>query len=166
MLKDIRESIFVQKYLIDCVEDGVSIGQVYKDIFEPEGTEDIRVYVGKGKKLIKTKRIMEEVARFNFKEDVDTASPDNVKDFVSKELLNLYMTASSVIPSYDRNGKAMKNKTEFMDSSVAKASLELLGKSVGMFKEVNENVDKHVTVTLGGVDISEVAKKKDSFSRC
>lgn len=155
MLSNPNEALFVHKYLIDYLQDGVSIGKIYKELFEPEGTEDIRVYVGKAKKLIKTKRCKEEVARLQARETCDVDNPEAIKNFVAKELLDLYVVSSSVIPAYDRNGHQIGRKMEFMDSSVLKNSIELLGKSVGMFKEVNENKNEDINITLDGADIKE-----------
>ena len=126
MLSNHKEALFVHKYLIDHIQDGLSIGQIFKDIFEPDGEEDIRAYTGKAKKLIKTKRCQEEIARIQAKETCNVDNPDSVKNFVTKELLDLYIVSSSVIPTYDRNGKQQEGKNEFMDSSVLKNSIELL----------------------------------------
>ena len=158
MLNNHKEQLFVHKYLVDCLEDGESIGTVYKDIFEPDGYEDIRVYTGKGKKLIKTKRCMEEIARLQSKESMDFDTVEDVKKFVSKELMDIYMVSSCVIPCYDRNGKHLEGKSEFMDSSAMKSSIEMLGRSVGLFKEVNENINKEVIVELDGVVVNEIIK--------
>lgn len=161
MLNNPSEAIFVHRYLIDHLQDGVSIGKIYKELFEPDGTEDIRVYVGKAKKLIKTKRCKEEIVRLQAKETCNVDDADSIKNFVAKELLDLYVTASAIIPVYDRNGKQLENKMEFMDSSVLKNSLELLGKSIGMFKEVNENKNEDVNITLDGLGLKEKPKKSD-----
>ena len=155
MLSDYKEQLFVHKYLVDCEQDGVSIGNVYKEIFEPNGDEDVRAYTAKGKKLVKTKRVMAEIARVQGKESMDFDNTDDVKQFVSKELMDIYLMSSTVIPVYDRNGKLLDGKSEFMDTSAMKSSIELLGKSVGLFKEVNENLNKEITVEIDGVKIEE-----------
>ena len=148
-----KEQMFVIKYLnFDESED--NIGQVYIDLFGKEdGKNDIRTYVAKAKKLIKTKRCQDEIARLQAKDTVDINNQEDLKSFVSKELLRLYTTSSTIIPTYDRNGNLQEGKVEYMDSSVVKSSIDMLGRSVGLFKDIVESKEELITVTVNGAKV-------------
>lgn len=154
--------MFVIKYLnFDEGED--NIGQVYIDLFGKEdGKDDIRTYTSKAKKLIKTKRCQEEIARLQAKDKVDINNQEELKSFVSKELLRLYTTSATIIPTYDRNGNLQEGKVEFMDSSVVKSSIDMLGRSVGLFKDIVETTEEIINITLDGAKVEESNPKKDS----
>lgn len=156
----VKEQMFVIKYLnFDEGED--NIGQVYIDLFGKEdGKDDIRTYTAKAKKLIKTKRCQEEIARLQAKDTIDINNQDELKSFVSKELLRLYTTSATIIPTYDRNGNLQEGKVEFMDSSVVKSSIDMLGRSVGLFKDIVETTEEVINITLDGAKVEE--SKKDS----
>lgn len=153
-----KEQMFVIKYLnFDEGED--NIGQVYIDLFgKEEGKDDIRTYTAKAKKLIKTKRCQEEIARLQAKDIVDINNQDELKSFVSKELLRLYTTSATIIPTYDRNGNLQEGKVEFMDSSVVKSSIDMLGRSVGLFKDIVETTEEVINITLDGAKVEEPKK--------
>ena len=155
-----KEQMFVIKYLnFDEGED--NIGQVYIDLFGKEdGKDDIRTYTAKAKKLIKTKRCQEEIARLQAKDTIDINNQEDLKSFVSKELLRLYTTSATIIPTYDRNGNLQEGKVEFMDSSVVKSSIDMLGRSVGLFKDIVESTEEIINITLDGAKVEE--PKKDS----
>lgn len=155
----VKEQMFVIKYLnFDEGED--NIGQVYIDLFGKEdGKDDIRTYTAKAKKLIKTKRCQEEIARLQAKDIVDINNQEELKSFVSKELLRLYTTSATIIPTYDRNGNLQEGKVEFMDSSVVKSSIDMLGRSVGLFKDIVETTEEVINITLDGAKVEE--SKKD-----
>ena len=154
-----KEQMFVIKYLnFDEGED--NIGQVYIDLFGKEEGKDIRTYTSKAKKLIKTKRCQEEIARLQAKDTIDINNQEDLKSFVSKELLRLYTTSATIIPTYDRNGNLQEGKVEFMDSSVVKSSMDMLGRSVGLFKDVVETTEEVINISLDGVKVEE--PKKDS----
>jgi len=148
-----KEQMFVIKYLnFDESED--NIGQVYIDLFGKEdGKNDIRTYVAKAKKLIKTKRCQDEIARLQAKDTIDIDNQEDLKSFVSKELLRLYTTSSTIIPTYDRNGNLQEGKVEYMDSSVVKSSIDMLGRSVGLFKDIVESKEELITVTVNGAKV-------------
>jgi len=148
-----KEQMFVIKYLnFDESED--NIGQVYIDLFgKEEGKNDIRTYVAKAKKLIKTKRCQDEIARLQAKDTIDIDNQEDLKSFVSKELLRLYTTSSTIIPTYDRNGNLQDGKVEYMDSSVVKSSIDMLGRSVGLFKDIVESKEELITVTVNGAKV-------------
>lgn len=150
-----KEQMFVIKYLnMDEKED--NIGQIYIDLFgKEEGKNDIRTYVSKAKNLIKTKRCQEEVARLRSAESIDLSQQDEVKAFVSKELLKLYVQSSTVIPVYDRNGKLLEGKNEYMDSSIVKSSIDMLGRSVGLFKDIIESKEEVINITIDGATVEE-----------
>ena len=150
-----KEQMFVIKYLnMDEKED--NIGQIYIDLFgKEEGKNDIRTYVSKAKNLIKTKRCQEEVARLRSAESIDLSQQDEVKAFVSKELLKLYVQSSTVIPVYDRNGKLLEGKNEYMDSSIVKSSIDMLGRSVGLFKDIIESKEEVINITIDGAKVEE-----------
>jgi len=156
----VKEQMFVIKYLN--IEDGEdNIGQVYIDLFgKEEGKDDIRTYTSKAKKLIKTKRCQEEIARLQAKDTIDINNQEDLKSFVSKELLRLYTTSATIIPTYDRNGNLQEGKVEFMDSSVVKSSIDMLGRSVGLFKDIVETTEEVINITLDGAKVEE--PKKDS----
>ena len=148
-----QEQLFVIKYL-NLDESEENIGQAYIDIFGKEdGKEDIRTYTSKAKKLIKTKRCQEEVARLQSRDTLDVDDVDNMKKFITKELVSLYLKSSTIIPVYDRNGCILEGKSEYMDSSVVKSSMDMLGKSVGLFKEVIESKEEIINVTVNGVEV-------------
>ena len=151
-----KEQMFVIKYLnMDEKED--NIGQIYVDLFgKEEGKNDIRTYVAKAKNLIKTKRCVEEVARLQSRGAMDFSNTDSVKEFVSSELMRLYIQSSTVIPTYDRNGNLQEGKVEYMDSSVVKSSIDMLGRSVGLFKDVVESKEELITVTVNGAKVEGV----------
>ena len=155
-----KEQMFVIKYLnFDEGED--NIGQVYIDLFgKEEGKDDIRTYTSKAKKLIKTKRCQEEIARLQAKDTIDVNNQEDLKNFVSKELLRLYTTSATIIPTYDRNGNLQEGKVEFMDSSVVKSSIDMLGRSVGLFKDIVETTEEGINITLAGAKVEE--PKSDS----
>ena len=157
---NVKEQMFVIKYLnFDEGED--NIGQVYIDLFgKEEGKDDIRTYTAKAKKLIKTKRCQEEIARLQAKDTIDINNQEDLKSFVSKELLRLYTTSATIIPTYDRNGNLQEGKVEFMDSSVVKSSIDMLGRSVGLFKDIVESTEEVINITLDGAKVEE--PKKDS----
>ena len=150
-----KEQMFVIKYLnMDEKED--NIGQIYIDLFgKEEGKGDIRTYVSKAKNLIKTKRCQEEVARLRSVESIDVSHQDELKAFVSKELLKLYIQSSTVIPVYDRNGKLLEGKNEYMDSSIVKSSIDMLGRSVGLFKDIVESKEEVINITIDGAKVEE-----------
>ena len=151
-----KEQMFVIKYLnMDEKED--NIGQIYIDLFGKEdGKNDLRTYVAKAKNLIKTKRCVEEVARLQSRGAMDFSNTDSVKEFVSSELMRLYIQSSTVIPTYDRNGNLQEGKVEYMDSSVVKSSIDMLGRSVGLFKDVVESKEELITVTVNGAKVEGV----------
>ena len=151
-----KEQMFVIKYLnFDESED--NIGQVYIDLFGKEdGKNDIRTYVAKAKKLIKTKRCQDEIARLQAKDTIDIDNQEDLKSFVSKELLRLYTTSATIIPTYDRNGNLQEGKVEYMDSSVVKSSIDMLGRSVGLFKDIVESKEELITVTVNGTKVEGV----------
>ena len=151
-----KEQMFVIKYLnMDEKED--NIGQIYVDLFgKEEGKNDIRTYVAKARKLIKTKRCVEEVARLQSRGAMDFSNTDSVKEFVSSELMRLYIQSSTVIPTYDRNGNLQEGKVEYMDSSVVKSSIDMLGRSVGLFKDIVESKEELITVTVNGAKVEGV----------
>ena len=151
-----KEQMFVIKYLnMDEKED--NIGQIYIDLFgKEEGKNDIRTYVAKARKLIKTKRCVEEVARLQSRGAMDFSNTDSVKEFVSSELMRLYIQSSTVIPTYDRNGNLQEGKVEYMDSSVVKSSIDMLGRSVGLFKDIVESKEELITVTVNGAKVEGV----------
>ena len=157
---NVKEQMFVIKYLnLDEGED--NIGQVYIDLFgKEEGKDDIRTYTSKAKKLIKTKRCQEEIARLQAKDTIDINNQEDLKNFVSKELLRLYTTSATIIPTYDRNGNLQEGKVEFMDSSVVKSSIDMLGRSVGLFKDIVETTEEVINITLDGAKVEE--PKNDS----
>ena len=148
--------MFVIKYLnMDEKED--NIGQIYIDLFGKEdGKNDLRTYVAKAKNLIKTKRCVEEVARLQSRGAMDFSNTDSVKEFVSSELMRLYIQSSTVIPTYDRNGNLLEGKAEYMDSSVVKSSIDMLGRSVGLFKDIVESKEEVITVTVNGAKVEGV----------
>ena len=154
-----KEQMFVIKYLnFDEGED--NIGQVYIDLFgREEGKDDIRTYTAKAKKLIKTKRCQEEIARLQAKDTIDINNQEDLKSFVSKELLRLYTTSATIIPTYDRNGNLQEGKVEFMDSSVVKSSIDMLGRSVGLFKDIVETTEEVINITLDGAKVEEPEKE-------
>lgn len=154
----VKEQMFVIKYLnFDEGED--NIGQVYIDLFGKEdGKDDIRTYTAKAKKLIKTKRCQEEIARLQAKDSIDINNQEELKSFVSKELLRLYTTSATLIPTYDRNGNLQEGKVEFMDSSVVKSSIDMLGRSVGLFKDIVETTEEVINITLDGAKVEEPKK--------
>ena len=151
-----KEQMFVIKYLnMDEKED--NIGQIYIDLFGKEdGKNDVRTYVAKARKLIKTKRCVEEVARLQSRGAMDFSNTDSVKEFVSSELMRLYIQSSTVIPTYDRNGNLQEGKVEYMDSSVVKSSIDMLGRSVGLFKDIVESKEELITVTVNGTKVEGV----------
>ena len=151
-----KEQMFVIKYLnMDEKED--NIGQIYIDLFgKEEGKNDIRTYVAKAKNLIKTKRCVEEVARLQSRGAMDFSNTDSVKEFVSSELMRLYIQSSTIIPTYDRNGNLQDGKVEYMDSSVVKSSIDMLGRSVGLFKDIVESKEELITVTVNGAKVEGV----------
>ena len=151
-----KEQMFVIKYLnMDEKED--NIGQIYIELFgKEEGKNDIRTYVAKAKNLIKTKRCVEEVARLQSRGAMDFSNTDSVKEFVSSELMRLYIQSSTVIPTYDRNGNLQEGKVEYMDSSVVKSSIDMLGRSVGLFKDIVESKEELITVTVNGAKVEGV----------
>ena len=151
-----KEQMFVIKYLnMDEKED--NIGQIYIELFGKEdGKNDLRTYVAKAKNLIKTKRCVEEVARLQSRGAMDFSNTDSVKEFVSSELMRLYIQSSTVIPTYDRNGNLQEGKVEYMDSSVVKSSIDMLGRSVGLFKDIVESKEELITVTVNGAKVEEV----------
>ena len=157
---NVKEQMFVIKYLnLDEGED--NIGQVYIDLFgKEEGKDDIRTYTSKAKKLIKTKRCQEEIARLQAKDTIDINNQEDLKNFVSKESLRLYTTSATIIPTYDRNGNLQEGKVEFMDSSVVKSSIDMLGRSVGLFKDIVETTEEVINITLDGAKVEE--PKNDS----
>ena len=152
-----KEQMFVIKYLnMDEKED--NIGQIYIDLFgKEEGKNDLRTYVAKAKNLIKTKRCVEEVARLQSRGAMDFSNTDSVKEFVSSELMRLYIQSSTVIPTYDRNGNLLEGKAEYMDSSVVKSSIDMLGRSVGLFKDIVESKEEVITVTVNGTKVEGVS---------
>ncbi len=151
-----KEQMFVIKYLnMDEKED--NIGQIYIELFgKEEGKNDLRTYVAKAKNLIKTKRCVEEVARLQSRGAMDFSNTDSVKEFVSSELMRLYIQSSTVIPTYDRNGNLQEGKVEYMDSSVVKSSIDMLGRSVGLFKDIVESKEELITVTVNGAKVEGV----------
>ena len=151
-----KEQMFVIKYLnMDEKED--NIGQIYIDLFGKEdGKNDLRTYVAKAKNLIKTKRCVEEVSRLQSRGAMDFSNTDSVKEFVSSELMRLYIQSSTVIPTYDRNGNLLDGKSEYMDSSVVKSSIDMLGRSVGLFKDIVESKEEVITVTVNGAKVEGV----------
>lgn len=151
-----KEQMFVIKYLnMDEKED--NIGQIYIELFGKEdGKNDLRTYVAKAKNLIKTKRCVEEVARLQSRGAMDFSNTDSVKEFVSSELMRLYIQSSTVIPTYDRNGNLQEGKVEYMDSSVVKSSIDMLGRSVGLFKDIVESKEELITVTVNGAKVEGV----------
>ncbi len=155
---NVKEQMFVIKYLnLDESED--NIGYVYIDLFgKEEGKDDIRTYTSKAKKLIKTKRCQDEIARLQAKDTVDINNQEDLKSFVSKELLRLYTTSATIIPTYDRNGNLQEGKVEFMDSSVVKSSIDMLGRSVGLFKDIVESTEEVINITLDGAKVEEPEK--------
>ena len=155
----VKEQMFVIKYL-NFDEGEENIGQVYIDLFGKEdGKDDIRTYTAKAKKLIKTKRCQEEIARLQAKDTIDINNQEDLKSFVSKELLRLYTTSATIIPTYDRNGNLQEGKVEFMDSSVVKSSIDMLGRSVGLFKDVVETTEEVINITLDGAKVEEHSKE-------
>ena len=154
----VKEQMFVIKYL-NLEEGEDNIGQVYIDLFGKEdGKDDIRTYTAKAKKLIKTKRCQEEIARLQAKDTIDINNQEDLKSFVSKELLRLYTTSATIIPTYDRNGNLQEGKVEFMDSSVVKSSIDMLGRSVGLFKDIVETTEEVINITLDGAKVEEPKK--------
>ena len=146
---DVREQLFVLKYIN--MDEDVNIGTLYIDVFgKEEGKDDLRTYVSKAKKLIKTPRCQEEIARLQAKDTVDVGDSGAVKDFVTRELLRLYSQSSTIIPVYDRNGQRLEGASTYMDSSVVKASMDMLGKSVGLFKDVMETKEEVINITVNG----------------
>lgn len=154
--------MFVLKYM-NYDETEENIGQIYIDIFgKEEGKEDIRTYTSKAKKLIKTARCQDEIARLQAKDKFDIENTDELKGFVVKELLRLYGQSSTIVPVYDRNGKLLEGKQEYMDSSVVKSSIDMLGKSIGLFKEVVETTEEVINITVDGVEVgSKVEEEKE-----
>ena len=151
-----KEQMFVIKYL-NMDEKEENIGQIYIELFgKEEGKNDLRTYVAKAKNLIKTKRCVEEVARLQSRGAMDFSNTDSVKEFVSSELMRLYIQSSTVIPTYDRNGNLQEGKVEYMDSSVVKSSIDMLGRSVGLFKDIVESKEELITVTVNGAKIEGV----------
>ena len=150
----IKEQMFVLRYLNTEGEEE-NLGQLYVDIFgyDEENKNDIRTYTAKAKRLIKTKRCKEEIIRLQANDTVSTDNPDEVKAFIVKELLRIYTQSSTLIPVYDRNGKLLEGKSEYMDSSVVKSSLDMLGKSIGLFKEVVESKEEVINITANGVSV-------------
>ena len=157
-----KEQMFVLKYM-NYDETEENIGQIYIDIFgKEEGKEDIRTYTSKAKKLIKTARCQDEIARLQAKDKFDIENTDELKGFVVKELLRLYGQSSTIVPVYDRNGKLLEGKQEYMDSSVVKSSIDMLGKSIGLFKEVVETTEEVINITVDGVEVgSKVEEEKE-----
>ena len=159
-----KEQMFVLKYM-NYDETEENIGQIYIDIFgKEEGKEDIRTYTSKAKKLIKTARCQDEIARLQAKDKFDIENTDELKGFVVKELLRLYGQSSTIVPVYDRNGKLLEGKQEYMDSSVVKSSIDMLGKSIGLFKEVVETTEEVINITVDGVEVgSKVEEEKSTI---
>ncbi len=156
----IKEQMFVIQYL-SLDEDG-NIGQIYIDIFgKEEGKDDIRTYITKAKKLIKTARCQEELARLQAKDTIDTGNPEDVKGFIMKELIGLYSKSSTIVPVYSKSGELLEGRSEYMDSSVVKSSMDMLGRSVGLFKEVVESKEEIITVSVDGVEVTDNGKVKN-----
>ena len=87
---------------------------------------------------------------------MDFSNTDSVKEFVSSELMRLYIQSSTVIPTYDRNGNLLEGKAEYMDSSVVKSSIDMLGRSVGLFKDIVVSKEELITVTVNGAKVEGV----------
>ena len=96
------------------------------------------------------------MARLRSVESIDVSHQDELKAFVSKELLKLYIQSSTVIPVYDRNGKLLEGKNEYMDSSIVKSSIDMLGRSVGLFKDIVESKEEVINITIDGYRRSHV----------
>ena len=156
-----REQMFIIKYL-NLDDDKENIGEVYLEVFgrEEGDTRDIRAYTNKAKKLIRTKRCQEYIARVQAKDILDSTNPEDIKNFLTRELLGLYANASTIIPTYDRNGKLQEGKYEFMDSTVVKSSIDMLGRSVGMFKDVVETKEEVINITIDGAKVENVEEKR------
>ena len=56
---------------------------------------------------------------------------------------------------YDRNGKLLEGKNEYMDSSIVKSSIDMLGRSVGLFKDIVESKEEVINITIDGAKVEE-----------
>ena len=55
-----------------------------------------------------------------------------------------------MFPSHDRRGNRLEGASTYMDSSVVKASMDMLGKSVGLFKDIMETKEEVINITVNG----------------
>lgn len=130
-----RDRLFCQRYYLEFVkEKSIKLSDLFVEVYPNMASTIARENRSKAEKLLKKQEFKEEIAKYNEIDEVNLADENNIKDFVKKQLLNMYKTSSTLIRKSDRNGMPTE-ELKYLDSSTAIKSLELLGKGTDLFKD-------------------------------
>ena len=130
-----QDRLFCLRYFNEFVkEKSIKLSDLFVEVYPEQASTIARDNRSKAEKLLKKQDFKEEIAKYNEIDDVDLSDESNIKDFVKKQLLNMYKTSSTLVRKSDRNGNAT-DELKYLDSSTAIKSLELLGKGTDLFKD-------------------------------
>lgn len=134
-----KDRLFCLRYYNEfCYEKSIKLSTLYNEVYEENLTS--REGRSKGEALLRKREFKDEIAKYNNIDKVDVANEDSLKEFVKTQLLDIYKKSSTITRKSDRNGKPTE-ELQFMDSGTTIRSLELLGKSTGLFKDKVEMTD-------------------------
>lgn len=140
-----KEELFISRYS-EFKEGKIKLGQLYFEVFDEKGTP--REGRAKAEALLRRESVKAELLRLDNKNksnslEVDLNDDTSVQDFVRARLLQLHEQASAIKTLSDRNGNITGEK--FLDPSTMLKTLELLGKSSGLFSKKQEEEPEATT---------------------
>ncbi|MGL4864505.1 MAG: hypothetical protein ACRC4T_15535 [Cetobacterium sp.] len=140
-----KERLFISRYS-EFKEGKIKLGQLYFEVFNEKG--NAREGRAKAEALLRRESVKAEMLRIENESkannlEVDLDDDTSVQDFVRARLLQLHQQASVIKTLTDRNGNITGEK--FLDPSTMLKTLELLGKSSGLFTKKQEEEPEATT---------------------
>lgn len=130
-----QDRLFCLRYVNEFVrEKSIKLSDLYVEMYPETAVAIARDNRTLAEKLLKKQDFLDEICKYTDIGNLDIGNETAIKDFVKKQLLNLYKTSSTVVRRSDRNGNPTE-ELKYLDSTTAVKTLELLGKGTDMFKE-------------------------------
>lgn len=130
-----QDRLFCLRYVNEFVrEKSIKLSDLYADVYSELSNGNSRDNRTQAERLLKKQGFKDEIAKYTDIGNLDVLDETAIKEFVKKQLLNMYQTSSTIIRKSDRNG-CPTEELKYLDSTTATRTLELLGKSTDMFKE-------------------------------
>lgn len=130
-----QDRLFCLRYYQEfCKEKSIKLSDLFAEIYPEQASTIARDNRSKAEKLLKKEDFKQEISKYNDIAELDTDDEGAIKNFVKKQLLNLYRTSSTLVRKSDRNG-CPTEEMKFLDSTTAVRTLELLGKGTDLFKD-------------------------------